>query len=1287
MRTLCIVSLLMTLCLGVCPAQTYRAEGFEWKDPVQISLENPSDFPRESEVVILKASDLGIATGADVGRFRLVDPTGQSDEEGEVGGNNMPFQLDGQEFSFAVDLPAHEKKTLLLFATQDANAPSRDYAGSSDLTLDVQAGKIGNSLVSVDFSVPDKKSVATAINYKGEEMVPNVWLYVAGDRFRTQGPVAKIEVVCDGPVRRRVLLHRQPDLEAARDKYEFRIAIEVTRQKPCALMTIATLLKEQTALHADLYASVWKPDPKKDRLHFFHLDGTPKDLPPETKEAYGRMKFEVDPPWVCLFDAERKRGVGVGAPRGDVADYTFCIDLKRFELQRPHILASPSEPLVYTTVFDFGEDPQAMRRLHITRNMPVTATVNGKQCDMVDRMPTSRKLADDPMPKPDVAKAPHKRDLSPGVQDSPAGILASTNDMGLLIDKKTGAVRGVRCGGDVQPLAAPGGFCFVRWPDRKEIVPAGVANGWNVKEKAAAFSWDSDGVHRHDLLRAHDGCLEWTAEIENKGQETLLLETRFSLPLNAGQEGWCFWDSSFAYKLGKGAPCRGFTTLHPGERTCQGIFPAAAIWNRETGMAIGLRPMDIYSFYGAQADPTAGADRAFNSILRLVIPPGEKRAASFILYRIDPNWGWRSCLDRYYALFPEVFAAPTRDDVWGLYAATGPERVHDLGDKFIELCRRYRVGGMELYGPFTKTGEFYPDGEPCYERQGKGGKGVVTLNREQIKKVFEICNLASCNLSYVIPTKCNRDLAMEKYQDSIIKEKNGEFFLRDYWCVITTAVHAGGEEKLAAMFAYANQFGERLKNDIHRIVDNYKPDGFYFDNGSFVWEDYGRHLAFSSFDDSGQIYTNGGIPYAMIQEDLKTYSPHIHRNPGEFIQYFSGFRGQSHLTNCITTQTNYVRSHRFIMGNKPIFVGLPRDYENRLGLQKALVVGGLPWMCNMMSHRPHRMDLVRGFADVCIALARAGWRPIRGATSDAEGVRIERCGDGLESFFVMVNQNPTETSAAITVNSAVVGADGALVLGDFFGRVALKNRVDPKTGLTTVKLAIPPCEAVVLRAMAVVKEAKLPFAISSRINGKTMDYIVESGQDQQIHLALRQPFRMHFSDGKSDLVVAVAGQKTVALPLAADVAYHPDEEGVVQFKHLAKAEALRVVIPREHTAEEMANARRIKGFHEFQADLLKKDAAPFAIEPGATDLEGAVIIGLASKPEIRQVLQAEGIGFKAEGDTGIVAAIKGNTALLITSGTERGLREALWDYLFRIEAPLPNDDLRIEELAAPKAME
>ena len=70
------------------------------------------------------------------------------------------------------------------------------------------------------------------------------------------------------------------------------------------------------------------------------------------------------------------------------------------------------------------------------------------------------------------------------------------------------------------------------------------------------------------------------------------------------------------------------------------------------------------------------------------------------------------------------------------------------------------------------------------------------------------------------------------------------------------------------------------------------------------------------------------------------------------------------------------------------------------------------------------------------------------------------------------------------------------------------------------------------------------------------------------------------ADGKSELSVDVAGQRKFSVPLAPDVAYRPGEKKVMEFDRLAKAEAVRVVIPKQHTVEEMTNARWIKGLLE-----------------------------------------------------------------------------------------------------------
>jgi hypothetical protein len=191
-------------------------------------------------------------------------------------------------------------------------------------------------------------------------------------------------------------------------------------------------------------------------------------------------------------------------------------------------------------------------------------------------------------------------------------------------------------------------------------------------------------------------------------------------------------------------------------------------------------------------------------------------------------------------------------------------------------------------------------------------------------------------------------------------------FMLDHWDVM-----GGKREKLAGMNALRNSYETSLHREVMQIVDNYAPDGFYFDNGAFVWQDYDSDTEWTAFDDDGRVYTNAGIAYAILQDMLAARAPQIHRNPGEHIQYFSGFRGNSHLSNNTGGQRYYVRSHRLIMGYKPIFPGHPRNIVSRATLYDYLEFGGLPWMAGM---RTQGERLAQAWAPVAIALARAGWR-------------------------------------------------------------------------------------------------------------------------------------------------------------------------------------------------------------------------------------------------------------------------------------------------------------------------
>jgi len=538
----------------------------------------------------------------------------------------------------------------------------------------------------------------------------------------------------------------------------------------------------------------------------------------------------------------------------------------------------------------------------------------------------------------------------------------------------------------------------------------------------------------------------WHTEAKNTTAATRLLEVRFSLPYRMDGPKWYYWDG-LALRSVAATKDREKTTLVPGDRHSQGIFPAVCLHNERAGLAVGLAPMHIESFYGSRVSPAAGPLDTFYYVVRWALPPGATRGVQFVLYTIDPQWSWRSCVERYWEFWPDVFRAPSRDDVWGLFAPASPRFVARQGDKFIEICRRLRVGGMELYAPFSKTGDFYPDEDPAYVRTGLR---AATLSHEEMREAYETANIASCNLSYVIPTKCEREMAKAKFADSIVRVADGSFFLRDYWDVM-----GGGREKLAGMYAWDNSYGQSLRGELRQIVKQYQPDGFYLDNGAIVWRDYGRLTEWAAFDDEGRVYNNAGIAYATLLDDLRDFAPQVQRNPGEFIQYFSGFRGQSHLTNCLQTQVHYIRSHRLIMGYKPIYTGHPRHIGSKQDLFDMLQFGGLPWLTGMA----RRLEpLAKAWAPIAIALARAGWRPVPLVVADHPSVHIERFGRGEGTMFTVRNVSERPASAKLTV----VGRFPELC--DFHGRARLRPVVGEQTGLTQVAIDISADEMIFLQA-------------------------------------------------------------------------------------------------------------------------------------------------------------------------------------------------------------------------------
>ncbi len=863
--------------------------------------------------------------------------------------------------------------------------------------------------------------------------------------FRSNGETLALEVLEDTPERVAVRTTSATDYADDPGLGSFEMTWALRAGVPVVEHEMTFVPRERMAVRSyHFYVATARAAGDTHRLHTVEPDGTPTAMPARTSAAYGRIALPTRPAWAALEDLGSTLTLSLGAPAADVSRYMYSIDFTRFELSRSGGFVTPSEPLHDFALIGVAEGPAPLLALHR---------------DFLARVERPEREAEPPLPAPDLMAEPELA-LSPDFEAASGALTRLDSPAGPL-------------------LAAAGGVVFVEWPGRTRITSAdGQAAGLGRVGEPPTWQWRGRGLRADHRVEMNAIGRTWTVALRNEADAQRLLEVRLELPL-AMREGY-FWDGLRLVRFDEDALDHELTTTVPGGTQSQGIFPAVCVHDDRAGFAVGIEPMQIESFYGARLQRTEDGSHTLSYVLRWALPPGGEREARFVLYPIDPRWSWRSMVARYWQAWPQVFAAPRRDDVWGLYSAASPRAVFEQGDRFIERCRRLRVGAMELYAPFNRTGDFYPDDGPAYER------GDFRLTREQMRAMYDTSDIACCTISYVIPTKCERELATTSYADSVIRTVDGSMFLSDQWDVM-----GGGTEKLAAMFACGDSFGENLYHEVRQIVESYAPEGFYFDNGAFTWLDYGRETPWSAFDDDGRVWTNAGIAYAKLQDMLEEFAPQVHRNPGEFIQYFSGFRGHSHLTNIVGSQRYYIRSHRLIMGRKPIYPGHPQRIATRDDVYDMLELGGLPWL---NGQRLQGERLAQAWAPVAVALARAGWRPVTDAVADDARVTVERFGDEDARLFTVRNHAEEPVTATVTVRGELPG------LRDFFGR--LDVRAEVADGLTRVSVPTQAREMVFLTTAPVPAERAWPPA-RFLAQAEPVSIIAESDAKECVRMARR----------------------------------------------------------------------------------------------------------------------------------------------------------------------------------------
>ncbi len=135
----------------------------------------------------------------------------------------------------------------------------------------------------------------------------------------------------------------------------------------------------------------------------------------------------------------------------------------------------------------------------------------------------------------------------------------------------------------------------------------------------------------------------------------------FAVPIEA--HGWTWGDD-----LRRTRPISGSgeyanqVSVHCGATGTQSLFPLAAVWDRETGLALGL-DMESPAIY--RVGYHAGLQRLFIAFDLGLTPVTERFPSSadfrFVLFHFDPSAGFRSAWAKYMEIFPDHFTVRSKE--------------------------------------------------------------------------------------------------------------------------------------------------------------------------------------------------------------------------------------------------------------------------------------------------------------------------------------------------------------------------------------------------------------------------------------------------------------------------------------------------------------------------------------------------------------------------------------------------------------------------------------------------
>jgi hypothetical protein len=553
-------------------------------------------------------------------------------------------------------------------------------------------------------------------------------------------------------------------------------------------------------------------------------------------------------------------------------------------------------------------------------------------------------------------------------------------------------------------------------------------------------------------------------------------------------------DRIFSYELNSSVNVTDSTRKYMGYEKEGNVFPIASMSSKGCAIAMAIPPSEPRIF-GMAGNVDGLVIRFYLGLSPITRNFPNQASFVFIIYPVEPGWGFRNALSKYYSFYPEYYTPVDKDGLWmKIIPDNIPSNIHQYGIK----------------------------------------NGIGRSEGENDLLNYQYMNIGPHHLSKLPKHPSSREEAMELFRERCAKKDaqiRGPYYGEEEniseWCTVidnSVCKHWNGEylviikgEKNASFKLNPNPYlfededkvcvGRNGLNWIDRrfaefpqldaiLIDsqgsnwpavlNYRKDHFRYTIYPLTLGPDGRvaihnQISFYEFLEAARdklhsqgryLFGNGIYEYISTYNNEKRPYPEHYRGEVKVGRFFLSslldFAGHEAGIRADIERCQYVRG---FMGPKLYSIlnynweGVPGEVEDWLNRSLAYAL-----FSTNVGHRTREQyvdnpdgylrdkELLDWFVPKVRLLHRAGWEPITYAEVEDEQIIIERYGSGDDIYFTLINISDKEKECNLTIDLKSLGVRS----GEFLVNEIARGKALDHRGPNKLRLELEPLKTCII---------------------------------------------------------------------------------------------------------------------------------------------------------------------------------------------------------------------------------